>query len=119
MAVSYHEEAPVALELSATAGAASGRVDEAAATDARRSRGTARALGILLVASLAVPALLFAVAAWQNRSLLLEEGAIRAQRTAAILEQQAAATFQLYEQVFDRVEERLAAGGADPASIQS
>jgi two-component system, NtrC family, sensor kinase len=73
----------------------------------RSSRSTVRALRGLLAAALAVPALLYAVAAWQSREVLFEEAADRAQKTAGILQQHATATFQLYEQVFDRIEDHL------------
>ncbi|MBV8650783.1 MAG: response regulator, partial [Alphaproteobacteria bacterium] len=70
----------------------------------RRSVG---ALHVLFAASLLVPAILFALAAWQNRTILFGEAGQRTVKTAAILEQQAAATMQVYEMVFLRVEDYL------------
>ena len=69
--------------------------------------GTVRRLRILLAASLVVPALLFAGAAWQERRLLMHEAARRVERTAEVLEEHTAAAFHAYELIFARVDEHL------------
>ena len=71
--------------------------------------GTVRRLRGLLAASIVVPGLLYVVAAWQERRLLLDEAAERTDRTAEVLEQQALAAFQAYELIFARVDEHLRA----------
>jgi two-component system NtrC family sensor kinase len=65
------------------------------------------ALRVLFAASILVPAILFLLAAWQNKTILFGEAEKRTVKTAAILEQQAAATMQIYEMVFRRVEDYL------------
>jgi two-component system NtrC family sensor kinase len=62
---------------------------------------------VLLAASIFVPALLFAVAAWQNRVILFDEAGKRAVKTAETLEQNAASTMQLYRIIFLRVEDYM------------
>ena len=83
-------------------------------TIARRAStaGTVSVLRVLLVASIVVPSLLLAAAAWQDRRVLLEEAERRVEKTVAILEQHATAAFHTYELVFARIDEhlRVAAG---------
>ncbi len=69
--------------------------------------GTVRSLRVLLAASFILPAALFAGAAWQERRLVLHEASQRAERTAEVLEQHAAAAFQAYELIFARIDEHL------------
>ncbi|MCW6509598.1 ATP-binding protein [Lichenifustis flavocetrariae] len=66
-------------------------------------------LRVLLAASLIVPALLFAGAAWQERRVLMGEAARRAEKTAEVLEQHAGAAFNAYELIFARIAEHLRA----------
>ncbi len=68
-----------------------------------------RLLRVLLAASLLVPAVLLAGAAWQERRVLLDEAAQRADRTAEVLEEHTAAAFHAYELIFARVDEHLRA----------
>jgi two-component system NtrC family sensor kinase len=78
-----------------------------------------RALSALVAAAVLVPILLFAVAAWRSHAIVVEESGHRAVKTAAIIEQQAAATMQLYRLVFRRVEDYLnaQADAPDPAAL--
>ena len=62
--------------------------------------GTARLLRLLLLASLIVPMLAFAGAAWQERRVLMGEAARRAEKAAEVLEQHAGAAFHAYELIF-------------------
>ena len=71
--------------------------------------GTVRLLRALLAATLIVPALLFAAVAWQERQVLMEEAARRAEKSAEVLEQHAAAAFHAYELIFARLDEHLQA----------
>ena len=64
-------------------------------------------LRVLLAASLIVPALLFAGAAWQERRVLLGEAVQRAEKTSEVLEQHAGAAFNAYELIFARIVEHL------------
>lgn len=80
-------------------------------TEAPRSvaptSGTVRRLRVLLAASLIVPALLFAGAAWQERRLLMHGAVGQVKRTAEVLEEHTAAAFHAYELIFARVDEHL------------
>jgi signal transduction histidine kinase/CheY-like chemotaxis protein len=84
------------------------------------SKRSIGALRVLLAASVLIPAVLFSVAAWQNWVILFDEASQRTVKTAVILERHAAATMQIYELVFSRVEDFLRNhnGHADPQELQ-
>ena len=78
-------------------------------SSASPTSGTVRLLRVLLAASLVVPVLLYAGAAWEERQVLLHEAAGRVDKTAEVLEQHAASAFHAYELIFARVDEHLRA----------
>lgn len=63
--------------------------------------GTVRLLRALLAATLIVLVLLFAGVGWQERRVLMNEAARRADRSAEVLEQHAAAAFHTYLAAID------------------
>jgi two-component system NtrC family sensor kinase len=71
------------------------------------SKRTVGALRILLGASVLVPALLAGAAAWQSRRVLIDEAEQRTVKTATILENHVASTFEIYDLVFLRIEDFL------------
>lgn len=76
----------------------------------RPSRPAMRTVGVLkalMVAAVLVPALLVGLAALQSWTVLLEEAEQRTEKTAAILQQHAAATLEIYTLVFSRVQDYL------------
>jgi len=83
------------------------------------SKRTVGALRILLGASVLVPALLAGVAAWQSHGVLIEEAEQRTVKTAAILQNHVASTFEIYDLVFHRIEDflRLSHGQPDPVEL--
>ena len=68
---------------------------------------TIRLLRLLLAASLVGPAVLFVGTAWQERRVLLDEAARRAESSVEVLEQHATAALRAYELIFARVEEHV------------
>jgi two-component system NtrC family sensor kinase len=85
------------------------------ATLPRRSKRTVGALRVLLGAAVLVPVLLVAVAGWQHYRVLVEEGEQRTLRTATILQQHTVSSLELYDLVFRRVADHLAASPRWPA----
>src|SRR5258708_11469513 len=80
-----------------------------------------RTIGVLKVffaVAVLVPVLLFAVAAWQDRRVLFSEAEQRTVKTAAILQQQAMATLQIYELVFRQVDAFIAAKQHNPDPVE-
>ncbi|WP_165838669.1 HWE histidine kinase domain-containing protein [Roseicella frigidaeris] len=68
---------------------------------------TLRLQQAVLAAALAVPALLFAMAAWWNCGEVLQEGAETVQRTAAVMQEQAAKVLDSADLILARVAEHL------------
>ena len=64
---------------------------------------------VLLLVSVLLPALLFALAAWQNRREVLREAVRRADRTAAVLHEHALKVFETHRLAIDQTNERLRA----------
>ncbi|MGG5821215.1 ATP-binding protein [Falsiroseomonas sp. HW251] len=62
---------------------------------------------VLVLASLLVPALLFAAAAWQNRIDVMREGADSIVRTTLILQEHARKVFETQELALARVDDRV------------
>jgi two-component system NtrC family sensor kinase len=81
-------------------------VEDGAAAFGRAPVRLGRALLGLLIASIAVPLLLFAVAAWQNYRLVQKEAEERVANTAAEMREQALKVFETYVLVLDWVEDR-------------
>jgi len=82
-------------------------------------RRTIGALKGLFTIAVLVPIVLFVAAAWQDKRALVGEAEQRTVKTAAILEQHALATLQIYELIFRQVEGFLAAtpGKPDPLAL--
>jgi two-component system NtrC family sensor kinase len=80
----------------------------------KSGKGSVGALRILLAAAVLVPFVLFAVASWLDKQVLLDEAEHRSIKTSIILQQQAAATMEIYELIFLRVEDFLAANSGAP-----
>ena len=70
-----------------------------------RAQGAVRILWALLVASIAIPSILLAVATWQSRDQALSEADAAAGRIAQTLLAQVQNIFQTYELVLDRVQD--------------
>src|SRR5690349_13336672 len=92
-----------------------------AASHSRSSKRTVGALRVLLGAAVLVPLLLVGVAALQHRRVLIEEAEQRTAKAAAILGQHTTSSFELYDFVFRRATDFLAAypQGVDHAALQS
>jgi two-component system NtrC family sensor kinase len=82
-------------------------------------RRTIGALKAIFTIAVLVPLVLFAAAAWQDRRVLLEQAEQRTSKTAAILQQQAMATVQIYELIFRQVQAYMGAiqGRPDPRAL--
>lgn len=72
----------------------------------RRLRDPATAL---IAAAVLLPALLFALAAWQGHRDALHQAEIRAERTARVLEEHASKVFETHRLVIQQVNERIRA----------
>jgi two-component system NtrC family sensor kinase len=82
-------------------------------------RRTIGALKAIFTIAVLVPLVLFAAAAWQDRRVLVEQAEQRTSKTAAILQQQAMATVQIYELIFRQVQAYMGAiqGRPDPRAL--
>ena len=83
------------------------------------STRTVGALRILMGVSVLVPALLAGMAAWQSLGVLTEEAEQRATKTAVILQNHVASTFEIYDLVFLRVEDFLRMHPADSPELHA
>ncbi|HEX3500633.1 MAG TPA: ATP-binding protein [Stellaceae bacterium] len=77
---------------------------------------TIGALKAIFAIAVLVPIVLFAAAAWQDRRVLVEQAEQRTIKTAAILQQQAMATVQIYELIFREVQTYMTATHGNPDS---
>jgi len=83
------------------------------------SSGAVLPFRALIVASLILPAVLFALSAWQNRADLEAGAAAQAQRTARLFAEHALKVFESNEQLIRRIDERLAGMGWDEIRASS
>src|SRR5215472_360822 len=79
--------------------------------------GTVRVLRILTLLAFLLPALLFAAAAWKDRSTILESAEDDGVKIAALFREQAANLFSGHEVILDMIVDRV--GGRDWDTIQS
>jgi PAS domain S-box-containing protein len=91
------------------------RLREAGRGKVRMTAAILQVQQVVLAAALVVPALLFTAAAWWNRAEVLQEGTETVQRTAAILQEQAAKVLDSADLVLARVTDHLR--DMDAASI--
>jgi two-component system NtrC family sensor kinase len=75
---------------------------------------TIGALKAIFTIAVLVPIVLFAAAAWQDRRILVGQAEQRTIKTAAILQQQAMATVQIYELIFREVQAYMTATREHP-----
>jgi PAS domain S-box-containing protein len=70
-------------------------------------RTTARILRLLLVASLVLPILLFALYAWRNHGEVRHAADATVMRTTAIMQEHALRVFETHELIIDQIEARI------------
>jgi two-component system, NtrC family, sensor kinase len=80
----------------------------------RTKQRTIGALKAIFTIAVLVPIVLFAAAVWQDRRILVEQAEQRTIKTAAILQQQALATVQIYELIFRQVQAHIRATHEHP-----
>jgi signal transduction histidine kinase/CheY-like chemotaxis protein len=83
----------------------------------KAASGTVRVLKLLTLLAVLLPALLFAAAAWKDRSTILTEAEADGVKIAALFREQAANLFTGHEVILDMIVDRV--GGRDWDTIQS